>query len=116
MFEREHKNVLQAIKNLEVDEDFSRLNFQPTSYTDSFNRQQAMYMMTKKGYRRLVMDFTGKRASEVKEHLLDRFEELEEKESKPVIPALSGNIADMLQLAADQLCSKGLSAMALPGG
>ena len=29
-----HKNVIQAIENLECSEGFSRLNFQPTFYTD----------------------------------------------------------------------------------
>lgn len=108
LFERRHDNVMQAIKNLEVDDNFAALNFQGGSYRDANNQERPMFTMTKKGYRRLVMDFTGKRASEVKEQLLDRFEELEEKENRPAIPALSGDFGALLIQAGQQIQEQNL--------
>lgn len=32
VFDKEHKNVLQTIRNLNCSSEFSRLNFQPTSH------------------------------------------------------------------------------------
>lgn len=42
-FGKEHKNVLKDIRELECSEEFGRLNFEQTSYKDSFNRKQPMY-------------------------------------------------------------------------
>lgn len=50
-FEKEHKNVLKDIRELECSEEFSRLNFEPTTYKDKFNREQPMYYVTRDGFR-----------------------------------------------------------------
>lgn len=43
VFEKEHKNVLADIRSLletNSDKGFGQLNFQPTSFTDQWNREQ----------------------------------------------------------------------------
>lgn len=61
-FGKRHKNVLQAIEGLEMPEDFSGLNFQPTSYLDTQNKERPMTNMTRDGFTLLAMGFTGKAA------------------------------------------------------
>ena len=38
MFGKKHKNVLQAIENLDCSEEFCRLNFAPSSYINEENK------------------------------------------------------------------------------
>lgn len=81
-FGKEHKTVLRNIEAiLSPDSGFSvefgRHNFVPTSYTDSFNRSQRCYTMTRDGFTALVMGFTGKKAARFKEFYINRFNEME---------------------------------------
>lgn len=48
-FDKEHKNVIRDIENLECSEEFNRLNFERISYKDSMNRKQTAYAMTSDG-------------------------------------------------------------------
>lgn len=73
VFEKRHDNVLQDIKNLEVDEDFRLLNFQESSYLNSQKKQQPMYIITKDGFSFLVMGYTGKKAAEFKVKFIKAF-------------------------------------------
>lgn len=82
-FEKEHKNVLADIRkilspNSGLSEDFGRLNFQPTSYTDVWNRKQTAYAMTRDGFTMLVMGYTGQKAMRFKELYIRRFNEMEQ--------------------------------------
>ena len=50
-FEKEHKNVLRDIAKFTdpksgLSTEFAQLNFEPTSYTDGWNRKQKSYAMT----------------------------------------------------------------------
>ena len=76
-FEKEHKNVLQSIHNLGCSEEFSRLNFQPTSYRDTQDREQPMYYITRDGLVLLVMGYTGQKAMMFKEWYISQFNEME---------------------------------------
>ncbi len=78
-FDKEHKNVLRDIENLECSPEFGRLNFEPTSYHDSWNREQKMYLMSRDGFSFLVMGFTGKQAAQWKERYIAAFNEMEGK-------------------------------------
>ena len=77
MFGKDHKNVLANIKKLDCSDEFRRLNFQPTSYTDQWNRKQPCVMMTRDGFTFLAMGFTGKKAAQFKEAYIKRFNEME---------------------------------------
>ncbi|MFV0379725.1 MAG: sugar-binding domain-containing protein [Anaerorhabdus sp.] len=59
-FEKEHKNVLRDITKITdpksgLSREFAQLNFEPTSYTDGWNRKQKAYAMTRDGFTMLVM-------------------------------------------------------------
>ncbi len=82
-FEKEHKNVLADIRRIiapdsGLSEDFGQLNFQPTSYTDIWNRKQSAYAMTRDGFTILVMGYTGQKAMKFKEIYIKRFNDMEQ--------------------------------------
>lgn len=72
-FGKEHKTILRSIDNLECSEEFNRHNFVPISYSDSMNRLQREYLLTKDGFAFLVMGFTGKEAAAFKEKYIAAF-------------------------------------------
>lgn len=74
-FGKAHKNVLRAIKRLEGEcsPDFSRLNFEPVEYLDRKGEMRLMYTITKDGWMMLVMGFTGKAATAIKESYISAF-------------------------------------------
>jgi len=76
-FEKKHKNVLQSIQNLDIPEEFSRLNFQPSEYKDSRGKMMPMYEMTRDGFVLLAMGFTGRKAMEWKIAYINAFNLLE---------------------------------------
>ena len=88
-FGKLHKNVLQSISNLDCSEEFRVLNFQHTPYIDEQNGQTySQYEMTKDGFVFLAFSFTGKKAAQLKEAYINRFNEMEEILSyKPQTPA-----------------------------
>jgi len=82
-FARLHKNVLQAIQNLECSQEFARLNFQPWEipHPTVRGRKVMTYDMTKDGFTFLAMGFTGPIAARFKELYIAAFNELEAKAS-----------------------------------
>ena len=82
-FEKEHKNVLRDIARITdptsgLSEEFARLNFEPSSYTNSQNKKQPCYMLTRDGFTMLVMGYTGQKAMRFKELYIRRFNEMEQ--------------------------------------
>ena len=77
MFEKEHKDVLKSIRNLDCSEEFLRRNFAPISYADQYGRAQRAYAMTRDGFTFLVMGYRGKKAARFKEAYIRRFNEME---------------------------------------
>lgn len=77
-FNKLHKNVIRAIKNLDCTEGFNRLNFEPVEYVDAKGEKRIMYYMTRDGFAFLVMGFTGKTAARFKEAYINAFNEMEE--------------------------------------
>ena len=76
-FGKKHKNVLQAIENLECSDEFVKLNFQPISYRDGMNREKPAYEITRDGFVFLCMGFTGSAAAQWKEKYIAAFNALE---------------------------------------
>lgn len=77
MFEKEHKNVVRDIENLECSEEFNKLNFERIFYKDTMNRKQTAYAMTRDGFTFLIMGYRGKKAARFKEAYIKRFNEME---------------------------------------
>ena len=76
VFEKNHKNVLQSIENLECSIKFRSAEFSADLFKDKYNRDQKCYLMTEKGFSLLAFGFTGSKAIEFKEKYLDKFEEM----------------------------------------
>lgn len=64
MFGKEHKNVLRSVERLlpDLPDEFSRLNFEPRTYTDDRGKEQPEYLLTQDGFLMLAMGFTGREA------------------------------------------------------
>ena len=82
-FEKRHKNVIQSIEKLKVDEEYHRLNFQPMIYAAEVGKGAKLdckgYYMTRDGFTLLVMGFTGYRAMEWKVKYIKAFNAMEAK-------------------------------------
>ena len=84
IFEKEHKNVLRDIENLECSEDFHRLNFEHTPYVHpQFGQTYPAYRLTRDGFAFLAMGFTGKKAAAWKEKFLEAFNAMERQLTRP---------------------------------
>ena len=58
VFEKRHDNVPRDIKELIVDESFGLLNFEESFYSNSQNKEQPEYLMTRLGFSVLTMNTT----------------------------------------------------------
>ena len=76
-FGKEHKRVLQDIRELECSEDFRRHNFVQSSYVNSQNKKQPMYYVTRDGFTLLAMGYTGEKAMKFKEGYIRQFNAME---------------------------------------
>jgi len=100
-FGKMHKNVLQDIDGIiERLADFGRLNFQPTSYTDGFNREQRCIDMTRDGFTFLAMGYTGAKADAFKLAYLNEFNRIEEELRKQAQFSIPQDYASALRLEA----------------
>lgn len=92
VFEKEHKNVLRDIENMECSPEFHQLNFEPMVYTAEIGsgakRDFPAYRLTRDGFSFLAMGFTGKKAAAWKEKFLEAFNAMEtalrERQAVPV--------------------------------
>jgi Rha family phage regulatory protein len=78
-FNKEHRRVMQDIRNLECSASFRAHNFVPSNYLSAQNKDMPMFLMNKKGFTLLAMSYTGKRAMEFKEAYIEKFEQMEKK-------------------------------------
>lgn len=76
-FEKEHKRVLQDIRNLGCSEEFGQHNFVLSSYISAQNKKQPMYCMTRDGFALLAMGYTGEKAMKFKEGYIRQFNAME---------------------------------------
>jgi len=76
-FCKNHRHVLEAIKNLECSESFRESNFRLSSYRSAQNKILPCYEMTKDGFCFLAMGFTGKEAAKWKEAYISAFNQME---------------------------------------
>ena len=50
VFEKEHKNVIRSIRNLECSAEFSKLNFELTDYIDKNGDLQPKYEISRDSF------------------------------------------------------------------
>lgn len=77
-FEKDHRNVMRDIDNLIKDMLNSEQMFYESSYLDSYDRSQRMYVMNRDGFTLLAMGFTGKKAMSFKLEYIQQFNKMEQ--------------------------------------
>jgi Rha family phage regulatory protein len=80
IFGKMHKNVLQAIDNLDCSKEFKERNFQPCVYEAKSGfgyRKFRMYRLTRDGFVLLTMGFTGTKAAQFKQWYIAEFNRME---------------------------------------
>lgn len=89
-FGKKHKNVLQAIENLECSDEFAKLNFQLCHKNNELQngKPQPFYEITRDGFVFLCMGFTGSAAAQWKEKYIAAFNALEAEAARRRAPAL----------------------------
>lgn len=90
---KEHKNILSDIRDeiSKLGEERGRLIFQPTAYTDNFNRSQPMFLLNYKG----VLQLGARYNAETRFRLIEKIEQLQ----KPM------TVEDMIILQANEMKS-----------
>ena len=76
-FEKEHRDVLRSIRNLDCSEEFRLRNFAQAKYVNKQGHKMPCCQMTRDGFVFLVMGYTGKKAAQFKEFYIKRFNEME---------------------------------------
>ncbi|WP_338928345.1 Rha family transcriptional regulator [Roseomonas mucosa] len=87
-FQKQHKDVLKAVRNLHCSAEFLERNFAPFKIKDLTGESTSHYEMTKSGFAFLVMGFTGEEAGAFKEAYIARFDAMED-EIRHSLPALA---------------------------
>lgn len=95
IFEKEHKNVMQSIKNLTAENSAVKKMFVEDSYLNSRNQQQPMYYMNRDGFTLLAMGFTGSKAMEFKLKYIDAFNKMEKQIKEKTQFRLPTNLNEM---------------------
>ena len=76
-FEKEHRNVLKDIRELNCSEEFRLLNFVQSDYVNEQKHKQPMFYLTKDGFTLLAMGYTGEKAMKFKEGYIKQFNAME---------------------------------------
>lgn len=83
IFGKQHKHVLEAIRNIECSDGFRGSNFRLIQRISDLGqgrtRKDPCYLITRDGFTFLVMGFTGKTAAKFKEAYIRAFNEMEAK-------------------------------------
>lgn len=77
-FCKEHRRILQDIRELKCSEEFRLHNFVQSTYMNGQGHKQPMYIMTRDGFTLLVMGYTGERAMQFKEAYIRQFNQMEQ--------------------------------------
>jgi len=97
VFGKQHKDVLESIRNIEVPKEFSERNFPPAEYSDEQGKPRPMYNITRDGFTILVMGFTGKKAMKFKLAYIDAFNKMEVKLKSEACKRIEGEAPKQLQ-------------------
>lgn len=76
VFGKEHRRVMQDIRELECSNDFRVHNFVQSTYENAQGRATPKYIITENGFTLLVMGYTGKEAMRFKEMYIAEFERM----------------------------------------
>ena len=76
-FEKEHRRVLQDIRELKCSEEFRVHNFVQSNYINEQGHKQTMFYLTRDGFTLLAMGYTGEKAMKFKEAYIKQFNTME---------------------------------------
>ena len=103
VFEKKHCDILRAIRELEMPEEFGRRNFASAEYETVNNLGKTVkypqYLITRDGFTLLAMGFTGKKAMQFKIAYIEAFNAMEAALQEPVTvtaPNLPESTAELL--------------------
>lgn len=103
-FGKEHRRVLQTIREARCSEDFRRHNFVPFKIKDLTGESTSHVLMTKNGFAFVVLAFTGEKAARFREDYILAFDAMEAELRRQVqVPAFAipQSLPEALRLAAD---------------
>lgn len=83
VFNKQHRHVLESIRNLEKDVPNFRQMFFETTMPDYYGREQKVYFMNRDGFTLLAMGFTGSEAMKWKLMYIEAFNSLEKAWNTP---------------------------------
>ncbi len=102
-FEKAHKDVLKAIRDLHCSTKFTQRNFSPFKTNDLSGESTSHVRMTRDGFVFLAMGFTGARAAQWKEAYIEAFNAMEA-QLRAIRPV--ANQFDMMRAVIDNMESQ----------
>ena len=78
-FGKNHRDVLETIRNITAENSAVAKMFRETTYTAANKQEYPMYLMDRDGFTLLAMGFTGKEALEWKVRYIQAFNKMEER-------------------------------------
>lgn len=85
-FEKQHKNVMQSIRNLTAENSAVGNMFAESTYVNKQGHEQPMYYMNRDGFTLLAMGFTGKDAMQFKLKYIEAFNKMEQMIKEQALP------------------------------
>lgn len=76
-FEKNHRDILESIRNLTAENSATRNMFFETTYKNTRGQEYPEFLMNRDGFTLLAMGFTGKKALEFKLAYIDQFNRME---------------------------------------
>ena len=74
VFEKEHKHVMESIRELDCGAEFNGSNFRPSTYMSDRGKEYPEYLMTRDGFALLAMGFTGAKAMQWQSRMTKRIQ------------------------------------------
>lgn len=95
-FDKNHRDVLRSIGNLDCSQQFTERNFALSEYKDPTGRALREYRMTRDGFMFLAMGFTGHEAARRKEGFIETFNAMEARLQAAAAPQRLALAADLI--------------------
>lgn len=112
-FGKEHKSVLEAIRNLTAEKSAVKNMFYETTYINERGREYPEYLINRDGFSLLVMGFTGDKALEFKLQYIEAFNAMEKQISDNLALYVPKNYKEALQALVEQEEKKEMLALEL---
>ncbi len=97
VFDKQHKNVLKAIRNLAAQNLAAKNWFFETTYVDMRGQTQPMFIMTRDGFSLLAMGLTGAKAMQFKVAFIEQFNAMEKVVRQAMQPTTAPAIPNHLR-------------------